>query len=292
MSATVPEMEPLRRVTRLTRGVPTSDGAGVKLTRMLGNAAVPQLDPFLMLDQIRSDERDDYIAGFPNHPHRGFETVTIMIDGKMRHGDNKGHSGVIEGGGIQWMTAGRGIVHSEIPEQEAGRLWGFQLWVNLPAAHKMTDPRYQEFSADEIPVEERGGATVRVLAGETASGVTGPATSAATKPLLLDVILEPGACYEEVVPVGHTAFMAVYQGAVKTEAEARGEVGDLEIVDPHLAVFGDGERVSLEAGADGARLLLVAGAPLNELVAKYGPFVMNTEAELRQAIADFQAGRF
>ncbi|MEL6365883.1 MAG: pirin family protein [Pseudomonadota bacterium] len=292
MSATTIERSERRRVTRLSRGVPTSDGAGVKLTRMLGDPALPDLDPFLMLDQIRSDERDDYIAGFPEHPHRGFETVTIMIDGKMRHGDNKGHSGVIEGGGVQWMTAGRGIVHSEIPEQEDGRLWGFQLWVNLPAEHKMTDPRYQEFSRDEIPIEARPGASVRVLAGETASGVLGPATSAATKPMLLDVALEPGAAYEETVPVGHAAFIAVYQGSVKTEAEARGESGDIEIVDPHLAVFGDGDRVALEAGGFGARFLLIAGAPLNEPVAKYGPFLMNTEAELRQAITDFQAGRF
>ncbi len=292
MSAMESQPSNVRRVTRLTRGVPTSDGAGVKLTRMLGNAALPDLDPFLMLDQIRSDERDDYIAGFPNHPHRGFETVTIMIDGKMRHGDNKGHSGVIEGGGVQWMTAGRGIVHSEIPEQENGRLWGFQLWVNLPAAYKMTEPRYQEFAAAEVPVEERDGATVRVLAGETGSGFTGPATSAATKPLLLDVSLAPGARFEEAVPHGHTAFIAVFQGSVKTEAEARGQVGDLEIIDPHLAVFGDGDRVALVAGANGARLLLIAGAPLNEPVAKYGPFVMTTEAEIRQAITDFQAGRF
>jgi redox-sensitive bicupin YhaK (pirin superfamily) len=273
-----------RRITKISRGLPTSDGAGVKLTRMLGHRGLMDLDPFLMLDQIRSDESADYMAGFPNHPHRGFETVTIMLDGKMRHGDNKGHSGVIEGGGIQWMTAGRGIVHSELPEQDNGRLWGFQLWVNLPARLKMTDPGYQEFSKDEVPVETREGASLRVLAGRTMNGLEGPAKSVSIQPTLIDITLEPGATLSEAIDPGHTAFIAVYKGSVST--------GEGRVDDPDLGVLEDGDMIELKAGPDGASLLLVAGKPINEPVARYGPFVMNTEAELHQAVRDFQAGRF
>lgn len=273
-----------RRISQISRGLPTSDGAGVKLTRMLGHQGLEYLDPFLMLDQFRSDNRDDYIAGFPSHPHRGFETVTIMLDGRMRHGDNKGHKGVIGAGGIQWMTAGRGIVHSEMPEQEDGRMWGFQLWVNLPAKQKMTTPRYQEFNADQIPVEQREGGPVRVLAGSSASGTTGPVEQIATTPLLLDVTLEPGAVFTEAVPAGHTVFISVYKGEVCA--------GDKTVKDPDLAVLSDGDGVELKAGAKGASFLLVAGQPLGEPVARYGPFVMNTQAELQQAVTDFQAGRF
>ncbi|WP_417485164.1 pirin family protein [Maricaulis salignorans] len=273
-----------RRISQVSRGLPTSDGAGVKLTRMLGHQGLNYLDPFLMLDQFRSDNRDDYIAGFPSHPHRGFETVTIMLDGRMRHGDNKGHKGVIGAGGIQWMTAGRGIVHSEMPEQEEGRMWGFQLWVNLPARQKMTAPRYQEFSAEQIPVEDREGGAVRVLAGSSASGTTGPVEQIATRPLLLDVTLEPGATFTEAMPAGHTVFISVYRGEVSAGREI--------VKDPDLAVLTDGDGVELKAGAKGASFLLVAGQPLNEPVARYGPFVMNTQAELQQAVADFQGGRF
>ncbi|WP_291841844.1 pirin family protein [Maricaulis sp.] len=273
-----------RRITRVSRGLPTSDGAGVKLTRMLGHRGLMELDPFLMLDQIRSDDSADYMAGFPNHPHRGFETVTIMLDGKMRHGDNKGHAGVIEGGGIQWMTAGRGIVHSEIPEQDNGRLWGFQLWVNLPGALKMTEPRYQEFDKSEIPVETRPGASLRVLAGSSSTGVTGPATSVAIQPTLIDIVLKPGATLEEDIDPRHTAFIAVYKGSVSS--------GEGRVDDPDLGVLEDGDRIALKAGPEGASLLLVAGKPIDEPVARYGPFVMNTEAELHQAVRDFQAGKF
>ena len=273
-----------RRISKISRGLPTSDGAGVKLTRMLGHQGLNYLDPFLMLDQFRSDNRDDYIAGFPSHPHRGFETVTIMLDGRMRHGDNKGHKGVIEGGGIQWMTAGRGIVHSEMPEQEDGRMWGFQLWVNLPAKHKMTEPRYQEFNADQIPVEQREGGHVRVLTGATSSGTRGPVKQVATDPLLLDVILEPGGTFEEHVPAGHTAFISIYKGEVST--------GKDSVHEPDLAVLSEGDVVRLKAGAKGASFILVAGQPINEPVARYGPFVMNTQTELQQAVTDFQAGRF
>ncbi|WP_417468558.1 pirin family protein [Maricaulis sp.] len=273
-----------RRISQVSRGMPTSDGAGVKLTRMLGHQGLNDLDPFLMLDQFRSDNRDDYIAGFPSHPHRGFETVTIMLDGRMRHGDNKGHKGVIGPGGIQWMTAGRGIVHSEMPEQDEGRMWGFQLWVNLPAKQKMTAPRYQEFEAGQVPVETREGGRVRVLAGSSASGITGPVEQIATKPLLLDVTLEPGARFNEAVPAGQTVFIAVYKGEVS--------VGTETVKAPDLAVLSDGDAVDLTAGTEGASFILAAGQPINEPVARYGPFVMNTQAELQQAVADFQAGRF
>lgn len=273
-----------RPIDKVHRGIPTSDGAGVKLTRLLGHQGLMQLDPFLMLDYFSSDNADDYIAGFPSHPHRGFETVTIMIEGKMRHGDNKGHSGVIENGGIQWMTAGRGIVHSEIPEQTDGRMWGFQLWVNLPSHLKMTDPGYQEFPREDIPVDERDGASVRVLAGELANGLRGPARSAAIDPLLLDITLQPGARFSEAVPAELNGFIAVYRGQVTA--------GNTEASTPALAVLGKGDQLDLMAGPEGASLLVVAGKPIGEPVARYGPFVMNTQAELQQAVTDFQAGRF
>ena len=273
-----------RPIDRVHRGVPTSDGAGVKLTRMLGHQGLMQLDPYLMLDYFSSDNANDYIAGFPEHPHRGFETVTIMIEGKMRHGDNKGHSGVIEDGGLQWMTAGRGIVHSEIPEQTDGRMWGFQLWVNLPSELKMTDPGYQEFSRDEIPVDQRDGASLRVLAGSLSNGIQGPARSAAIDPLLLDITLDAGASLTEAIPADLNAFIAVYRGQV--------DAGGTTVTTPALAVLGTGDQLDLKAGPEGASLLLVAGKPIGEPVARYGPFVMNTQAELQQAVLDFQAGRF
>ncbi len=256
----------VRRITRVSRGTPASDGASVRLTRMLGNHELPDLDPFLLLDQIRSDERDDYIAGFPDHPHRGFETVTIMLDGRMRHGDSLGNRGVIEPGGVQWMTAGRGIVHSEIPEQEDGRLWGFQLWINLPATEKMTDPRYQEFSAGQIPVERRSGALVRVIAGTTEAGTVGPAQSAATAPVLLDVQIQPDTILDQSLPFDHAAFMAVYRGSVTADASGGGAV---EVHDPDLAVFSAGDSLRLCGGPRGAALLIAAGRPLNEPVARF-----------------------
>jgi len=278
----------VRCLVRVHAGVPTTDGAGVQLTRMVGTPSLPDIDPFLMLDQIRSGSREDWIAGFPNHPHRGFETVTIMLAGRMRHGDNQGHSGVIEAGGVQWMTAGRGIVHSEIPEQQDGLLWGFQLWVNLPAAMKMTPPRYQEFAADQVPTEVREGSEVRVIAGTTSTGITGPARSAATDPLLLDVRVEAGASFVEYLPEDHNAFLAVYAGSLRG-ADPHGQL--LEVHDPNLALLGAGSRIAVQAGAAGARFLVAAGRPLREPVVRHGPFVMNTEAEIRQAVDDFRAGR-
>ncbi len=279
-----------RSVSRVVRGMPTSDGAGVELTRVIGQPALPMLDPFLLLDAFRSDRPDDYVAGFPPHPHRGFETVTYLLAGRMRHKDNAGHEGVIEAGGIQWMTAARGIVHSEMPEQEDGLLEGFQLWVNLPAGHKMDPPAYQEHPAASIPVEARAGGTViRVIAGETSRGTRGPVSQPLTEPLYLDVELPAGQAFEERLPRGHNAFVYVVHGSVQADD---GDGGAGELRRDELAVLSHGERLELHAGAEGARLLLVAGRPLHEPVARGGPFVMNSQAEVRQAYADYEAGRF
>jgi redox-sensitive bicupin YhaK (pirin superfamily) len=277
-----------RRVLRTVRGRPASDGAGVKLTRVIGGPELPDLDPFLMLDEFRSDDAADYLAGFPDHPHRGFETVTYMLAGRMRHGDNKGNSGLLLPGGAQWMTAGRGIVHSEMPEQEDGLMWGFQLWVNLPGRDKMAAPRYQDIEPTAIPeIDLAGGVRARVVAG-TLAGVTGPAKAVATDPLYLDLTLREGASAEISVPAGHAAFAYVYDGSARIGAEgAARRIGRGE-----LAVLDDGTHVALAAEKGGGRLILVAGKPLGEPVAKYGPFVMNNYDEIRQAVVDFQAGRF
>ncbi|MGK9234507.1 pirin family protein [Inquilinus limosus] len=273
-----------RGVTRTLRGRPASDGAGVKLTRVIGQPGLPDLDPFLMLDEFRSDDAADYLAGFPDHPHRGFETVTYMLAGRMRHGDSKGNVGLLGPGSVQWMTAGRGIVHSEMPEQEDGLMWGFQLWVNLPAAEKMTAPRYQDIPAASVPeVEAAPGARIRVIAGRF-GGTAGAVEGGTTEPVYLDVHLEPGAAVDVPLPEGHAGFAYVYQGAAGIGGEAleRGTLG----------VLGTGDGVRATAAGGPARLLIVAGKPLREPVAKYGPFVMNTEAQIVEAIEDFRAGRF
>ncbi|MFO7276912.1 MAG: pirin family protein [Pseudomonadota bacterium] len=272
-----------RPVLRKVRGQVTSDGAGVRLTRILGTRELPDLDPFLLLDEFRSDSPDDYIGGFPDHPHRGFETVTYMLAGRMRHHDSQGNSGLLVPGSVQWMTAGRGIVHSEMPEQENGLLWGFQLWVNLPAAQKMTAPRYQDIAPERIPEVERPGVRVRVLAGRL-DGVEGPVQAVATEPVYWDVHLEPGARFEAELPAGHQAFAYVYQGNAR--------IGDTELVRGELGVLGGGNRFVATAGEEPARLIMVAGRPLREPVARYGPFVMNTREQILQAFEDFNAGRF
>jgi hypothetical protein len=273
-----------RGVVAVIRGVPTSDGAGVKLTRVIGQRALPDLDPFLMLDEFGSEKGADYIGGFPDHPHRGFETVTYMLDGRMRHGDNKGHSGLLVSGSVQWMTAGRGIVHSEMPEQEDGLMRGFQLWVNLPAKDKMCAPRYQEYAPEKIPVvEPAAGVKVKVIAGEV-GGVRGPVGGVATDPTYLDIALEKGASFSHALPKDHNAFAYVFEGAAM--------VGIKEIETRQLAVLSLGESFEVKADEKPARLILVAGKPLREPVAKHGPFVMNTPEEIHQAIADFQAGKF
>ena len=275
-----------RRVERLVRGQAASDGAGVKLTRVIGSRDLPDLDPFLLLDEFRSDDPSDYIAGFPAHPHRGFETVTYMLAGRMRHGDNQGNQGLLGPGSVQWMTAGRGIVHSEMPEQENGLMWGFQLWVNLPARDKLTAPRYQDIAPERIPEVNVPGGSVRVIAGEW-GGARGPVEAPATEPVYLDVRLQDDARWEAKLPDTHNAFVYVYDGAIlvgegdQARRVSRGELG----------VLGYGDAFRGRAAAGAARFIVVAGRPLGEPVARYGPFVMNTEAEIRQALADLQAGR-
>lgn len=275
-------------VLRTIRGLPTSDGAGVSLTRVIGTQQLPELDPFLMLDEFGTEKPEDYIGGFPSHPHRGFETVTYMLDGRMRHKDNHGNEGLLTPGSVQWMTAGRGVIHSEMPEQESGRMRGFQLWVNLPARDKMTDPRYQEYAPDRIPVAQpAAGVTVKVIAGAVGE-VTGPIVQPATSPVYLDIALDANAAWEYLLPEGHSAFAYAFEGAVAVgEGEAARNLPAQE-----LAVLGGGQRLALRAGDQGARLILVAGRPLNEPVMRHGPFVMNTRQELMQAFVDYQEGRF
>jgi hypothetical protein len=278
-----------RHVARIIRGMPATDGAGVELTRVIGQPDLSMLDPFLLLDAFRSDNPDDYIAGFPPHPHRGFETVTYLLSGRMRHKDNAGHEGVIEAGGIQWMTAGRGIVHSEMPEQEDGLLEGFQLWINLPAANKMDKPRYQEHPQADIPVETRDtGVTVSVITGTTSQGTRGPVTQPLTEPLYLDVECPAGTLFTETLPQDHNAFIYIIQGKVAL-TDAAGKPVDLQRDD--LGILAHGERVSLTAGDTASRFLLAAGKPLNEPVARGGPFVMNTRDEIQQAMDDYAAGK-
>ncbi|MCC4621677.1 pirin family protein [Xanthomonas cassavae CFBP 4642] len=275
-------------VLRTIRGMPTSDGAGVKLTRVIGSQQLPELDPFLMLDEFGTEQAEDYLAGFPSHPHRGFETVTYMLDGRMRHKDNHGNEGLLTPGSVQWMTAGRGLIHSEMPEQESGRMRGFQLWVNLPAREKMTDPKYQEYAPDRIPVARPApGVTVKVIAGAVGE-VVGPIVQPATSPVYLDIALDAGAAWDYLLPEGHNAFAYAFEGAVAVgEGDAARSLPAQE-----LAVLGGGQCLTLQAGEQGARLILVAGRPLNEPVMRHGPFVMNTEQELMQAFVDFQEGRF
>ncbi|GMU42104.1 MAG: pirin family protein [Xanthomonadales bacterium PRO6] len=275
-----------RTVGRVFRGMPTSDGAGVRLTRVIGSPQLPDLDPFLLLDEFGTDRPEDYIAGFPDHPHRGFETVTYMLDGRMRHRDNHGNSGLLVPGAVQWMSAGRGLVHSEMPEQQEGRMRGFQLWINLPARLKMSEPRYQEYGPERIPtVNPAPGVAVKVIAGEVA-GVRGPIEQPATEPVYLDVHLETGSTFTHVLPHAHNAFLYVYQGALAI-------AGAMPVLAQQLAVLGPGETVAVDATATGGtRAILVAGRPLREPVARHGPFVMNTREEILQAMEDLRAGRF
>ena len=280
----------LRSVSRIVKGMPATDGAGVELTRVIGQPVLPMLDPFLLLDAFRSDKPEDYIAGFPPHPHRGFETVTYLLAGRMRHKDNAGHEGVIEPGGIQWMTAGKGIVHSEMPEQENGMLEGFQLWINLPASHKMDTAAYQEYPAEQIPLETRqAGIEVRVISGVTSKGTKGPVVQPLTEPVYLDVLVPAGQNYFEALPEAHNAFLYVIHGSVSLENED-GET--MSLVRDDLGVLTQGDAVSLQAGEEDARFLVVAGKPLREPVARGGPFVMNTRTEVQQAFEDFKQGEF
>ncbi|HYE35864.1 pirin family protein [Methylocaldum sp.] len=277
-----------REVERLVSGALVSDGAGVKLLRVLTPDLQRRLDPFLMLDEFRSDNPSDYLAGFPDHPHRGFETVTYMLAGRMRHRDNAGHEGLLTAGGVQWMTAGRGIVHSELPEQEQGLMHGFQLWVNLPARAKMTEPGYRDIPAEEIPYTATAeGVTIRVIAGSVA-GIDGAVRREETEPLYLDVGLPAESAYEAPIPAVHNAFLYVYEGEVKVGA--RGEpVRARQLAVLNNRADADGVRLTTSGGA---RLLLIAGRPLNEPIVQWGPFVMNTREEVEQAVRDFRSGSF
>lgn len=275
----------IRNIIKTTRGVPATDGAGVKLTRIIASPELDMVDPLLLLDCFESDKPDDYIAGFPPHAHRGFETVTYMLAGRMRHKDNAGNEGVIEPGGVQWMSAARGIVHSEMPEQDKGLLKGFQLWINLPASHKMTAPAYQEFGPGDIPVEttEAGGA-VRVITGTTDKGMAGPVINTLTEPLYLDVTLMPGETFSQKIPQTHNAVIFAIDGEL--------DIGMAELCPGQLGLFGDGSKTEFTARQTGARVLLIAGKRLDEPVARGGPFVMNTRQEVLDAFADLRAGRF
>jgi len=274
-----------RTVERLVQGQATSDGAGVRLTRVLTQDLQRRLDPFLMLDAFGTDNPGDYIGGFPDHPHRGFETVSYMLDGRMRHRDSAGHEGLVGPGGVQWMTAGRGLVHSEMPEQQAGRMEGFQLWLNLPARDKMREPGYRDIPAHEIPEGSAPGVRARVIAGRS-HGVAGAMQREVTEPLFLDLHLDPGAAFEQVLPEAHNAFVYVYRGELAIGASA--------VRLQRMAILTNArgsDGVVLRAGAEGARAILIAGRPLNEPIAQYGPFVMNTHQEIFQAVQDFQQGR-
>jgi len=268
--------------------VPASDGAGVKLRRSLGQSPTTRHDPFLMLDEFFSDNPDDYLQGFPSHPHRGFETVTYMLDGHMRHEDHLGHRGDLGPGDVQWMTAGRGIIHSEMPQQTEGRMRGFQLWINLPAQEKMKPAAYRDIPSREIPtVPLANGGEARVVAGELVQGESrsaGPIHGLSTEPLYLDVRLPGGAVFEVPVTAGHQGFLYVYEGEAS--------VGDERQALPHRAagLLSEGDQILVEAGPQGARFLLLAGKPLKEPVVQYGPFVMNTREEIEQALADYREG--
>jgi redox-sensitive bicupin YhaK (pirin superfamily) len=286
-----------RSVERIVRGQGTSDGDGVKLTRVLTQPLQKRLDPFLMLDAFGSDSAGDYIGGFPEHPHRGFETVTIMLEGRMRHRDSVGNVGLLEPGSVQWMTAGRGILHSEMPEQQEGRMAGFQLWVNLAAADKMTAPAYRDIAPAAVPVfTAEGGVQVRVIAGAS-QGTAGAVARPKTEPVVLDITLPPGSSFDAGIPAGHNAFVYVFgQADVDVGAATAGASAATRVEPDRMAILGnepgaDGVRLAAPAaGATAARVLLVAGHPLGEPIAQYGPFVMNTTAELQQAFADFQRG--
>lgn len=283
-----------RKLAQVIPALATSDGAGVKLRRSLGSRQDARLDPFLMLDEFGTENPDDYIAGFPEHPHRGFETVTYMLDGRMQHRDHLGHIGNLGPGSVQWMSAGRGVIHSEMPQQDRGRMRGFQLWINLPAAEKMKPAHYRDIAAEDIPsVPLPQGGQVKVIAGTLLIGdrrIEGPINSSSarlsTDPLYLDVKLDAGARFEQPITAGYNAFIYIYEG----EASVGGDTSSLAT---HAAgLFDtDGESVSVQAGSRGAHFLLLAGKPLREPMVQYGPFVMNTREEIEQAIRDYQSGR-
>jgi redox-sensitive bicupin YhaK (pirin superfamily) len=274
--------ERVRQVERIVNGIESTDGDGVQLTRVIGSHELSMLDPFLLFDAFESNEAQDYIGGFPSHPHRGFETVTYLLAGRMRHKDSESREGVIEPGGVQWMTAGRGIIHSEMPEQENGLLHGFQLWVNLPAKDKMTAPAYQEFTADKVTLERHdNGTEIRVIAGKTNNGTTGPVENNYVNPLYMDVSLPAGQVFEQAVDDDDNAFIYVIEGELVVGKKA-------EIIKQHqLGVMGKGNLVRFQAN-ENTRFMFASAKPLNEPVARGGPFVMNTKEEIAQAFIDFK----
>jgi len=275
-----------RTVREIVESVPTSDGAGVRLRRSLGRSDRARLDPFLMLDEFSSENPDDYVAGFPAHPHRGFETVTYMLDGHMQHQDHLGHTGELRAGGVQWMTAGRGIIHSEMPQQERGRMRGFQLWINLPAREKMKPAAYRDIQPADIPVVAlAGGGQVKVIAGtfeHEGRSTPGPIGGLSTEPRYFDVELPAGATFAQAIPADHNAFVYAFEGSLA--------VGGRTLPAQSAAFLSAGDRVEAAAGPQGARFILLAGRPIGESVVQYGPFVMNTRAEIEQAIRDYQRG--
>lgn len=274
-----------RSIEQLVTGQPTSDGAGVRLNRVLTHTLQRRLDPFLMLDAFGSDNPDDYIAGFPDHPHRGFETVTYMIAGRMRHRDSAGNEGLLQNGGVQWMTAGRGVIHSELPEQEEGVMEGFQLWLNLPAADKLCPPWYRDFQQADLPSFTTPAGVRGVVIAGSSQGVTGAVTREGTQPLYLDLHLPAGTRFAQPLPEGHNAFLYVYRG----EVAVAGQTVPLQ----RMAILNNdpaADGVVIEA-TQASQVLLIAGRPLNETIVQYGPFVMNTEAQIHQAIHDFRTGR-
>lgn len=276
-----------REILAIHTGRATSDGAGVRLTRLFGGAAPERFDPFLMLDEFGSDNPDEYIAGFPPHPHRGFETITYMIEGRMRHEDHLGNVGLLESGGVQWMTAARGVIHSEMPEQEDGLMRGFQLWLNLPAKSKLDDPDYRDFAPAEIPrIQLPGGIQAVVIAGRLkVEGIDQPGAvqRADTEPQLFDLQLSPGSTIEPQLPDGHRVLLYVFEGEVRVAGET--------LATHQLARMSDAGDLHLSS-ASGARVLLLAGRPIGEPIVQYGPFVMNTREEIEQALRDVREGVF
>ncbi|MGB5581338.1 MAG: pirin family protein [Woeseia sp.] len=278
-----------RTLAQTINSIATSDGAGVKLRRSIGAARSVRLDPFLMLDEFGTDKPEDYIAGFPAHPHRGFETVTYMLDGHMRHEDHMGNVGELTAGGVQWMTAAHGVIHSEMPQQKEGRMRGFQLWINLPAAEKMKPAGYRDIPAADIPVAKIAGGRIKVIAGNLATdagNVAGPIQGLTTAPVFYDVHLEAGKSFEAALPATHNAFVYSYEGDVNI-----GAGDDARTLGAQAAgILSAGDRVRVTAHGAPARFIMLAGKPLKEPVVQYGPFVMNTREEIDQAIRDYQNG--
>jgi len=275
-----------REIEKIITGEKASDGDGVQLTRIIPSLESDMIDPFLLMDAFGSDKPQDYIGGFPPHPHRGFETVTYMLAGKMRHKDSMGNEGIIEAGGVQWMRAGKGIIHSEMPEQEEGLLSGFQLWVNLPASHKMDDPNYQEVGIDDIPEETRGDAChLKVIAGRTNQGTQGAISNDLVDPIFWDIHLSSGSTFIDKTPEGHNAFIYVIEGELKIADSIK------SVISKQLAILTNGNSIEIKARSK-SRFLLIAGKPLNEPIARGGPFVMNTREEVQQAFKDYESGDF